>query len=148
MEIRQVIPTREDVVSLIDQLNTYQIGLYGLAACNLEAPESLVKNNAYMLGAFEGKKLVGIGGVKLVNDYAEVKRMFVLEEYRGKHVAESILAKLEEQVFSCGIRSVYLETGNLHHAAMRFYRRMGYQEVEFFGNYRPNAVSRYFFKKL
>ena len=148
MVIKQVLPTNKDVVSLIEKLNAYQIGLYGLPACNLESPESLVNNNAYMVGAFVQDKLVGIGAVKLVDAYGEIKRMYVNEDYRGHAVATFILSELERYAKSNGITALFLETGNLHHAAIRFYDRMGYRQVESFGDYKPNDVSVYFSKEL
>ncbi|MBT1701529.1 GNAT family N-acetyltransferase [Fulvivirgaceae bacterium PWU4] len=148
MIVKQVLPTDKDVVSLIEKLNEYQIGLYGLAACNLESPESLLVNNAFMVGAFMEDTLIGIGAVKIVDTYAELKRMFVREEYRGLPCATLILTELENYARSKGIAVVFLETGNQHHAAIRFYKRMGYREVDSFGAYRPNDVSVYFSKEL
>ena len=146
--LRQVVPTDDDVVQLIYALNDYQINLYGVENCNLESPAQLVKHNAYMIGAFSEKELVGIGAVKIIDTYAEVKRMFVKETFRGRAIANRILIELEMHVQRNGIFSVCLETGNLHHEAIAFYTRNGYQPVEFFGIYKPNAVSIYFSKQF
>lgn len=148
MIVKQVLPTDKDVVSLIEKLNNYQIGLYGLAACNLESPESLLVNNAFMVGAFIEGKLIGIGAVKIIDTYAELKRMFVSEDYRGLNCATLILTELENYARSNGIVVLFLETGNLHHAAIRFYKRMGYRQIDSFGAYSPNDVSIYFSKDL
>lgn len=144
--IREVSPTAGDVAVLIAQLDQYQIGLYGIEACNLESPASLIKNSAFMLGAYAGNELCGIGSVKFVNDYAEVKRMFVLEKFRGLSIADRILEALLRHVKDQGIANVFLETGNLHHAAVKFYLKNGFEQVESFGSYKPNDVSLYFQK--
>lgn len=146
--VKQVSPTDLDVTKLIDALNAYQIGLYGIENCNLEPPDSLVKNEAYMVGAFLKGALIGIGAVKIVDTYGEVKRMFVKDEYRGLSVAKRILQELEAFVSRKNIQRVFLETGNRHDAAIAFYKREGYQQVDSFGNYKPNAVSIYFGKTL
>lgn len=148
MIIRQVQPTDIYVRTLIEKLNQYQIGLYGLDPCNLETAESLENNKAFMLGAYIEEVLVGIGAVKLLEGYAEIKRMYVVESYRGLAIAESILHTLEEHVQQRGIDRIFLETGYLQQAAIRLYKRLGYSQVESFGTYKPNQVSVYFGKTL
>lgn len=146
ISIKQVSPTDGNVQQLIRELNDYQLALYGIENCNLETPGSLVKNNAYMVGAFAEQHLIGIGAIKIYELYAEVKRMYVKEEFRGCSVAQNILHELEDHARKKGISSICLETGNLHHAAIKFYNRQGYQQIESFGSYKPNAVSVYLSK--
>jgi putative acetyltransferase len=146
MIIKPVLPTNPQVVALIEKLNHYQVGLYGIEACNLETPQSLEKNNAFMLGAYFDEYLAGIGAIKLLDGYAEIKRMYVEEDYRGLSVAENILSTLEAYTKQNGVYKLFLETGNLQHAAIRFYKKSGYLEVESFGKYKPNNVSVYFEK--
>ncbi|MDQ8054047.1 MAG: GNAT family N-acetyltransferase [Pedobacter sp.] len=62
-----------------------------------------MKNNAYILGAYLKDELCGIGSVKFVNDYAEVNRVFVLEQFRGLSVADQLLEALMAHVQSQGI---------------------------------------------
>jgi putative acetyltransferase len=146
--IKEVAPTDDNVIQLIEELNDYQISLYGIENCNLETPDSLIKNNAYMVGAFSEQHLIGIGAVKIFDLYGEVKRMYVKEQFRGHSIAQNILQELEDYVRKKNISSIYLETGNLHHAAIRFYIKQGYRQVESFGSYSPNAVSIYLAKHI
>ena len=148
IEIRQVLPTAAHVEELIAKLDQYQISLYGIEACNLESSNSLIKSNAYMLGAFVNGVLCGIGAIKFVADYAEVKRMYVDVEYRGLAVAEKILAALESYAISKGTKALFFETGKLHHAAIKFYVKNGFEQVSSFGRYKANHVSVYFCKSL
>jgi putative acetyltransferase len=145
---RKISPLREDVRDLIKKLDDYQISLYGKGACNLESADSLMNNNAYMIGAFMDEHIVGMGAVKLMKEYAEVKRMFVDERFRGLSIAANILSALEKFAMQNKITTVCLETGNLHHAAIAFYKKSGYTEVESFGSYKANGVSVYFAKQL
>ncbi len=78
---------------------------------------------------------VGCGGVALFPDYAEVKRMYVLDSVRGQGVADAILARIEEEVRSAGLSLLRLETGVRQVAAMRFYARGGFRECPAFGAY-------------
>jgi len=146
IDLKPVLPTDTEVVKLIEKLNKYQIGLYGIEMCNLESPESLQKNNSVMMGAYVNNELAGIGAVKFFDTYAEIKRMFVEENYRGLSISGTILNALEEQAAQKGIYRICLETGNLHQQALKFYNKSGYQQIESFGNYKPNKVSVYFEK--
>lgn len=50
---------------LLNKLNHYQLGLYGLEKCNLENDESLKKNKAFFTRAHINKNIVGIGELKM-----------------------------------------------------------------------------------
>jgi putative acetyltransferase len=146
--IKTVSPTDPEVIKLIELLNQYQIGLYGIKYCTLESPEQLLKNKAFMLGAFFGATLAGIGGIKLLDTYAEIKRMYITEDFRGAGIADQILHELEEYAWQNNIRTVRLETGTLHHSAQRLYERRGYTKTERFGDYPPNPISVFYEKRL
>ncbi|MDB5226411.1 MAG: GCN5-related N-acetyltransferase [Bacteroidota bacterium] len=148
ISLKQISPLEENAVAMIEKLNQYQVDLYGREYCTLESPEDLQKNNAFMIGAYIDEILAGIGAIKIVNDYAEIKRMYTHEDHRGKRIAEQIIKALEKYALHNGIHKILLETGNLHHAAMHFYKRCGYSETTAFGNYPENGVSVFFEKEL
>ena len=148
MEIRKVSLKDKVVHNLIDKLDKYQLGLYGEECCNLDSVEELEKCNAYILGAYYCDELAGIGAIKLFDDYAEIKRMYFEECYRGSGFAGNLLESLEQYSVAEGISLIYLETGYLQKAALSFYKKHGYREVHSFGNYKPNKVSIYLGKKL
>jgi putative acetyltransferase len=133
----------ESVRRLVSALDEYQIGLYGEASCNLEPVEELKNSGAILLGAFDTKVLMGIGAVRVGRTYAEIKRVYFRPEYRGTGAATRLMSELEAQVWTRGLTHIYLETGRLQYAALRFYERLGYVRVERFGAYRPNPVSVY-----
>jgi putative acetyltransferase len=146
--VRPVSVDHELVQLLMDKLDQYQIGLYGMEHCHLDSVEVLQHSGAYMLGAYADDRLVGMGAVKLFDGYAEIKRMFVEEDFRGFGVAARILTALEAYAVQKGRKRICLETGYLHQSALRFYQRLGYSVVERFGSYTPNEVSIYFEKNI
>jgi putative acetyltransferase len=94
---------------------------------------SLLKN---ALICFENDKAIGIGAYKeFDSETAEIKRMYVLPEYRGKGIAKAILTELEnwakEENYSVSI----LETGYLQKDAIGLYQKLGYTVTENFGQY-------------
>ena len=146
--ISKVSPLDQGVQKLIDELNTFNLSLYPAQYCHLESSEELVRNQSSMLGAFWEEQLVGIGAVKQLPGYAEVKRMFVKELYRGKGVAAQILHGLEEIARKQGNVFIRLETGSKHDAALKFYQKSGYYRIRKFGYYPINEVSLLMEKKL
>jgi putative acetyltransferase len=90
---------------------------------------------------------VGCGGVALFADFAEVKRMYVRPEFRGKgggNIAEAIVARLTREALDAGLTTLRLETGTEQAAAIRFYERCGFKRCEPFEPYAsmpPQAIS-------
>jgi putative acetyltransferase len=79
----------------------------------------------FFIVRFEGQ-IAGCGGVALLEDFAEVKRMYVRPGCRGKGVADALLAELERQTIIHGLTTLRLETGVHQEAAHQFYRRCGF----------------------
>jgi len=146
--IAPVSYTDPGVALLVDLLDKYQIGLYGILPCNLDSIAVLEKSRAYLLGAYHAGNLIGIGAVKLFAGYAEVKRMYIQNEFRGRGFAGDILSALENYTKNAGINKIYLETGYLQEQAIAFYKKCGYVQIEKFGTYEPNGTSVYFSKDL
>jgi putative acetyltransferase len=78
---------------------------------------------------------VGCGGVAFENGLAEVKRMYVRPRARGQGVARTILARLEAEARARGVTCLFLETGDVQHAAIRLYERAGFTRCAAFGAY-------------
>ena len=78
----------------------------------------------------------------------EIKRMFVLPEFRGRGIARQILAALESEARKAGHARVRLETGTRQPEAIALYRSAGYFEIPAFGEYVGNRFSVCFEKSL
>src|SRR6266516_8026956 len=91
----------------------------------------------------------GCGGVKLVGtEYAEVKRMYVRPQFRGSGLARLMLNHLADYAHSHGIELLRLETGIHQRAAIDLYERMGFQRIPPFGEYKEDALSRFYEKRI
>ena len=81
-------------------------------------------------------KAVGAGGFKQYElGKAEIKRMFVLPEYRGKGIALEILKQLENWAAELGFSECILETGNKQPEAINLYNKAGYKNIPNYGQY-------------
>jgi len=79
---------------------------------------------------------------------AELKRMYVVDQARGRGFARRLLAELERTAAAAGARRMVLETGTRQPEAIGLYRSAGYRPIPGFGVYRCAAGSRYFGKPL
>jgi GNAT superfamily N-acetyltransferase len=87
-------------------------------------------------------RLVGIGGLELQGENtAELKRFYVRPGYRGRGVADALLAALVAYGQVHGVGLLRLETGDRQHAALRFYARHGFIEVPRFSPYVDSETS-------
>ncbi|MCX2968158.1 MULTISPECIES: GNAT family N-acetyltransferase [Streptomyces] len=79
---------------------------------------------------------------------AEIKRMFVVREARGRGLARAILARLEDDARAAGRVRMVLETGTQQPEAIALYLSSGYEACAKFGVYRHEPGSRCFAKPL
>jgi GNAT superfamily N-acetyltransferase len=79
---------------------------------------------------------LGCGALRALGpDVAELKRMYVTPEARGRGIATLLLAALEEEAGRRGWTTLRLETGPRQPEAIALYERAGYRSIEAFGAY-------------
>jgi len=75
-------------------------------------------------------KVIGTGAVrKKTDEVAELKRIWLLEEYHGRQIGFRVVNLLIDFAREQGYASVYLESTQRQKRALAFYRRMGFQDV-------------------
>lgn len=143
MTTELVSPRDPEVAELLDALTSELAGggyaedeTFGYSAEQLE--QSAVR----LVGARVDGVLAGVGGIELQPDgIGELKRFYVLPQYRGSGVADAVITALLRHAQEQGTRRVRLETGDKQHAAIAFYRRHGFAEIPRFGPYANSATS-------
>lgn len=146
--LKPVSPYHENVQQMIRLLDQYQAELYPAESNHLDSLETLSGPNCKLMGAFRGETLVGIGAAKIMDNYGELKRFYVPEEFRGQGIAEGLIKALEEWLIQKKTYVSRLETGIHQHAAIRFYQKLGYSETDPFGNYKLDPLSIFMQKNL
>ena len=97
---------------------------------------------------FEEENPVGCGAIKGYDgETAEIKRMFVIPEFRGKGYASAILNELEQWAKELQFKKVILETGTGQKEAIKLYTKT-YQQIENYGQYKDVETSVCFSKQL
>ena len=94
------------------------------------------------LVSYAGDMPVGFGALRQLGpDTAEIKRMYVLPEWRGRGVSALVSAGLEDHTREWGRSVLRLETGPKQPEAVRFYEKSGYLRIPNFGPYAADPTS-------
>lgn len=147
--IKQEDPAQPDVVALLRNGEAESAKLYP-AESNHHLPlDALRRPEVRFLVArdVEGKP-VATGAVVLGDGWAEIKRMWVEEDTRGRGTARQILNALIEETQEAGIGTLRLETGVVSHAALTLYERAGFRRREPYADYQPDPLSVFMEKLL
>jgi putative acetyltransferase len=142
-------PSSPAARELIERLNKYLTSLYPAESNHLLSVEALQHHNVTFLTASVDGEVAGCGAfVNQGGEYAEIKRMFVLPEFRGIKLGRRILEELENLALASGLEFARLETGIHQAEALRLYERAGYQRRGPFGDYPEDPLSIFMEKKL
>lgn len=104
---------------------------YDEEIANLEEKYGLPKGRIYLLYADE--KLAGCVGMKPsepADQYAELKRLYVRPEFRGRNLGERMVRRIMEEARAEGYAFLRLDTLPGLKSALKLYRRLGFYEVE------------------
>jgi putative acetyltransferase len=128
---------------LIAALNAELLALYPPEECFHDLAENEVApGQGRFLVAWEGDLPVGCGAIRRLEDgRAELKRMYVVAERRGRGISRAVLEALEATARALGASSIVLETGVRQPAAIGLYGSAGYVPIPAFGAYVTSASS-------
>jgi len=158
VHIRQVPFDHPDAVKLNDAVQAEYHVRYGdggdstpLAPSDFEPP-----NGVYLIAYDEADRPVATGGWRRQDTNgegnedgdAELKRMYVIDDMRGRGLARRLLAALEADARAAGRIRMVLETGIKQPEAITLYTSSGYEPCVGFGYYRDYDDSRCYAKKL
>jgi putative acetyltransferase len=154
--IRPERPDHPQVVALLDALDRYLGSLYAPEANHILGIEALLVPEVSFFAAWQGDRVVGCGAVRRMpaepetddQPYAEIKRMYVVPELRGRHIGARLLRALEDEASNQDLTQALLETGRDQTEAVRLYERCGYRQRGAFGGYPDNGMSLFMAKDL
>lgn len=115
----EFLKTHEHVFKDVDNVQEYYNGRSGL-----------------FLVVMDDGKVVGTGAVRpLQGEIAELKRLWLLEQYHGQGIGYRVVMQLFEFARQCGYKSIRLQTGLPQKRAIAFYKKLGFIEIP---NYDPD----------
>lgn len=150
VDIRTTRYDAPDAVRLNDLVQLEYVQRYGdgdlthMDAAHFEPPHGL-----YLLVYDTDGTPVASGGWRsrdaspegFLDGDAEIKRMFVVAQARGRGLARRLLAELEAGAAAAGRTRMVLETGLKQPEAIGLYESCGYLPVPKFGYYRHDELS-------
>ncbi|WP_207515715.1 GNAT family N-acetyltransferase [Longitalea luteola] len=91
-----------------------------------------------LLLVYDGDKAVACAGVRKIDaTIAELKRMFVNPQYRGRQLGQQLLQQALSAASHLGYRFIRLDTVPRMHAAIKLYQSAGFYEIK---PYRFNPI--------
>lgn len=147
--VRAVAYDHPDAQLLTELVQAEYVVRYGSRDESPIDPAFFTLPDGYFVVAYNGGVPAAMGGwCKHRPQEAEIRRMFVRDEFRRGGLARLILAQLEDSARANGFGRLVLETGLVLPGAVALYRDCGYAEVPAFGYYTEAPLSLHLGKSL
>lgn len=149
--IERLDPRTEPVRAILRQSDAYMASLYPSESNHMESEDALARPDLHFFGVWIGATVAACGAVKIQGDdgrYGEIKRVFVMPEFRGRGLSRQVMAQLEATLLELDIGLARLETGIHQPEALGLYAALGYSERPPFGSYAPDPLSVFMEKRL
>jgi putative acetyltransferase len=147
VKIQVTDPAAPEARRLVAELDAYLESLYPPEANHLLSVDELKKPGVTFLTAVINARVVGCGAYVNRGDYAEIKRMYVMPEYRGLKIGRRLLQELETKIGAAGLKIIRLETGVRQPVALHLYEKAGFRRRHAFGDYRDDEYLSVFMEK-
>jgi GNAT superfamily N-acetyltransferase len=151
LDIRAESMDSEAAQTLIGHVQQEYVKRYGgFDETALESAEFAPPNGAFFVGYLDGIAVI-CGGWRALPSWprtAEIKRMFVLADYRRLGLARLLLAHIEDSARDAGYDRLWLETGENQPEALALYASSGYEPIEGYGHYKDAPLGRPMGKSL
>jgi putative acetyltransferase len=148
IKLTKVSSGSPEVKSLSDELHKELELIYGNGMI-----EDFLDENKQMLIFFvaydESENATACSALKHFNETtAEIKRMYVKPEHRGRGISKLILTRIEDEAKELNYNRLVLETGLKQPEAMGLYNEFGYKPLKCYGRHTDDPDSRCFEKMI
>lgn len=134
----------EDFTAAVELFNEYATSLgISLSFQNFETELNALHVQYYeptggLWLAYDGQQAIGCAGIRLLdNETAELKRMYVREEYRGQAISVELLKRCLTQAKDLSYKRIRLDTLADMIRAQHLYKGFGFYEIP---SYRYNPI--------
>ena len=103
--------------------------------------EHYFQNDGHFLVVLDDDKVIGSGAIRKFDTVtAELKRMWLLENYHGKGIGYKVIKQLFDFSRSKGYQRIILQTSPEQTRAIDFYKKLGFYEITCY-NDKPEEIS-------
>ena len=89
------------------------------------------RNNGIFLVVLDDDTIIGSGAIRRFDaETAELKRLWLLEDYHGKGIGYQVTSQLFEFSRRRGYKRIILQTSPEQVRAIGFYKRLGFHEID------------------
>jgi putative acetyltransferase len=149
MQIAFESPDQPEIITLIAELDAYQLTLYPPESVYALDVATLLKPHIrFAVARNRQGGAVACGALALTPQFGELKRMYVTPAQRGQGIASRLLGLLEDEALANGCACMMLETGIHQPEALGLYARHGYQRRGPYGDYPDDPLSVFMEKQL
>jgi GNAT superfamily N-acetyltransferase len=142
------LPSAPEAAALIRELDAELVRRYpepGGTFFRLDDREVDDGRGTFLVARLDGQP-VGCGALRVLEGEwpertAELKRMYVRPDGRGRRIGAAVLDGLLAEARQLGVRRVVLETGRRQLEALALYRRTGFEECSCWGAYDQAPLS-------
>lgn len=100
---------------------------------HLEEKYGMPEGRLYLV--YYDEKLAGCIGLRKIDDQkCEMKRLYVREEFRGKHIGKQLIEKIIEDAKDIGYCYMLLDTLPFLKNAIHMYKQFGFYEIDSYNN--------------
>jgi GNAT superfamily N-acetyltransferase len=122
-------PASDLLAAMTDELNRVYDTEVRLNNPYLAISSLVPPTGIYLVGTVD-ETVVGGGGFRHLEDgLAEIKRMYVVPDWRGRGLARALLHELEDRARAAGYRRARLDTGPRQPHAQQLYEHEGYHPI-------------------
>jgi GNAT superfamily N-acetyltransferase len=134
--------------ALLAAMEGEMLALYSMPAMPTSAGTAELEppnGGAYVVGWEDGRAVAGGALKRLAPRVAEIKRMYVVPDARGRGIARGLLAAIEDTARELGYERVRLDTGARQPHARALYESAGYGDAP---DYNDNPYAAYWGEKV
>lgn len=153
VRVERQAPDGRQAVRLIGRLSAELARRYegdaGDGTAGFHADEAVPEAGGAFLIAYAGAMAAGCVALRRYADHtAEIKRLYVRPELRGRGIARALVAAIEAEARALGYRGVQLETGLRQPESMALYETCGYHRIPGYGMYQDHPLCVCYAKSL
>jgi GNAT superfamily N-acetyltransferase len=135
--IKRVIPKDNvEALELIGELDKELLQRYPASSIHtLDLDKITNESGLFFIGYISEIPVACCSLYEIEKYVGEIKRVFVKQQYRRKGISEFMMKYLEEQAVNGGFKFLRVETGLKQPEAIALYKKLGYYDIEKYGEY-------------